>query len=272
MNNTLPQPTFEPGKPRHAQIAQWLRDRIDVEDYAAGDRLPSERELEELFAVSRITVRRALGTLESEGRIFRQQGLGSFVSARRISQGLVHLTDFSQDMRRAGLSAMSRVLHRDREPAPDHVARALELEPGAVVERLDRLRFGDTDPIAFDTTWLPVFYAQLLAGHDMEAETIYEILERDYSVPVVEGRYRIEGAVAGEDQARLLEVGVGSPLITIHRTSVTSGGRPIYFQNRSYRADRVAFELLATRVPEGARPQMRLEGLEPVFETTRSNR
>lgn len=267
MNSTLPTPTFEPGTPRHAQIAQWFRDRIDADDYAAGDRLPSEREVEELFSVSRITVRRALGTLESEGRIFRQQGLGSFVAARRISQGLVHLTDFSQDMRRAGLSPRSRVLHRAREEASDQVAAALDLDEGVNVERLDRLRFGDTDPIALDTTWLPTFYAQLLAGHDMESETIYEVLERDYSVPVVEGRYRIEGAVAGEEAAKLLEVPVGAPLITIYRTSLTSDGRPIYFQRRSYRADRVAFELVATRDPRSVGPQMRLEGLEPVFET-----
>ena len=112
-----PAPTFRSGVSRHEQLSDWLRDRIRAGEYVAHDQLPSEAELGELSGVSRITVRRALATLENEGRIYRRQGLGSFAAPPALPQGLVRLTDFAQDMERAGLSASSRVLHQAPEAA-----------------------------------------------------------------------------------------------------------------------------------------------------------
>lgn len=260
-------PTFRAGAPRHEQLSDWLRDRIRAGEYATHDQLPSEAELGELSGVSRITVRRALGTLENEGRIYRRQGIGSFVAPPPLPQGLVRLTDFAQDMERAGLSASSRVLHRAPEAAPPAVADALGLEAGVPTVRLDRLRFGDGAPVALDRTWLPPFYAQFLDGHDLTTETIYRVLERDYGIPVVRGRYRIEAAVASVQEAAALGVPDGAPLLLVERVSFTASDKPIYYQRRVYRADRVAFDLELAR-DEAAPPDgsgMPLREFEPVF-------
>ena len=198
--------TFRPGAPRHEQLSDWLRDRIRAGQMAVHDQLPSEAELGELSGVSRITVRRALATLENEGRIYRRQGLGSFVAPPPLPQGLVRLTDFAQDMERAGLTASSRVLHQAPEAAAPAVAEALGIEVGAPTVRLDRLRLGDGAPVALDRTWLPPFYAQFLEGHDLTAETIYRVLERDFQIPVLRGHYRIEAGLAGAAEAEPLGV------------------------------------------------------------------
>ncbi|RMF52818.1 MAG: GntR family transcriptional regulator, partial [Bacteroidetes bacterium] len=238
---------LKPGRPRHEQVSDWLREQIEQGVFGVDARLPSENQLGERFGVSRITVRRALQTLENEGLIYRRQGLGSFVRDHRVRQGLVRLTDFVEDMMQAGLTPASRVLFHGPEPAPPEAAAALEVEPGTTVVRLDRLRLGDGVPLAFDRTWLPVFYAQLLEGHDLTAETIYHILERDYGIPVLRGRYRIEAVNATEDLADHLDVPVGRALLRISRTSFTEGDRRIYFQQRYYRSDRVAYELELAR-------------------------
>ncbi|WP_243664463.1 GntR family transcriptional regulator [Rhodothermus marinus] len=57
---------LQPGKPRHQQLSDWLREQIEQGVYKPQDRLPSEHELSRRFGVSRITVRRALQTLEHE--------------------------------------------------------------------------------------------------------------------------------------------------------------------------------------------------------------
>jgi GntR family transcriptional regulator len=218
--------------------------------------------------VSRITVRRALQTLESEGLIYRRQGLGSFVRGSQVRQGLVRLTDFIEDMSKAGLEASSEVILFDRESAPADVAAALQVEPGTPVTRLDRLRLGDGLPIAFDRTWLPLFYGQLLEGHDLHSATIYRILENDYQIPVLRGRYRIEAVAAPGDVAGPLQVPSQAPLLCILRVSYTVGDRPIYFQQRYYRSDRVAYELELAREPgSSADPGkgMPLREFEPVF-------
>lgn len=262
-------PDFRPGLPRHEQLSDWLRDRITAGEFSAHDQLPSEAEIGSLSGVSRITVRRALATLENEGRIYRRQGLGSFVAPPPLPQGLVRLTDFAQDMERAGLKASSRVLHRAPEAAAPFVAEALDLEDGATTVRLDRLRLGDSQPVALDRTWLPPFYAQFLEGHDLTSETIYRVLEQDYQIPVVRGHYRIEAVVAQAGDASSLGVPDGSPLLLVERTSYTAGERAVYYQRRYYRADRIAFDLELAR-PESApggdgESGMPLREFEPVF-------
>jgi GntR family transcriptional regulator len=154
-------------------------------------------------------------------------------------------------MERAGLAASSRILKHDAEEVPPAAARALEVDEGSMVVRLDRLRLGDGEPIALDRTWLPPFYAQFIARHDLTKETIYRILERDYDIPVVRGRYRIEAAVAGPEEAGPLSVPEGAPLILVRRVSYAAADTPVYYQTRYYRGDRVAFDLELVR-PESA--------------------
>ncbi|MBO6574588.1 MAG: GntR family transcriptional regulator [Rhodothermales bacterium] len=253
------------GTPRHQQVSDWLREEIASGRWSRDDQLPSESQLGEQFSVSRITVRRALQTLESEGLIYRRQGLGSFVGTNRVHQGLIRLTDFSEDMEAAGLAPTSRVLQSEIEPASETVAAALGLAEGVKVLRLDRLRLGNGEPLAYDRTWLPAFYGQLLDGRDLERETIYHILEVDYKIPVIYGRFRIEAINAPADISQELGIPWGRALLMIERTSVTEGDRTVYYQQRYYRSDRVAYDLQLERSPGTNGRGLPLREFEPVF-------
>ncbi|NBC15989.1 MAG: UTRA domain-containing protein, partial [Bacteroidetes bacterium] len=227
---------LRPGTPRHQQISDWLRQQIEEGIYQPDEQLPSESQLGEQFDVSRITVRRALQTLESEGLIYRRQGLGSFVKEHRVRQGLVRLSDFVEDMQQAGLEASSQVLHFEAEPVAPDIATILDLDVDKKVMRLDRLRLGDDEPMAFDQTWLPLFYAQLLRDHDLTQETIYHVLEQDYDIPILRGLFRIEAVNADPDVADHLAVPQRRALLLIERTSLTTGDKVVYFQRRYYRS------------------------------------
>jgi GntR family transcriptional regulator len=264
-------PELRPGIPLHQQISSWIRGEIESGALEPDARLPSENDLARRFGVSRVTVRRSLQTLEADGLIYRRQGLGSFVSVEPVPQGLVRLTDFAQDMARAGLRASSRVLHRANEPCPPAVAERLGVESESTVLRLDRLRLGDGEPLALDRTWIPPYYAQLLEGYDLDRETLYRLLEREYGIPALSARYRITSAAADGEEARALRVLPRSPLLVIERTSRTTGDRPIYFQRRFYRSDRIVYELEVARDPDQLRSGsvegegMPLREFEPVF-------
>ncbi len=254
------------GSARHKQLSDWLRGKIEAGIFTADEKLPSENQLCTRFGVSRITVRRALQTLDSEGLIYRQQGLGSFVAGKQLRQGLVRLTSFVEDMTLAGLKASSETLHFTPEKPPADVAAHLELAPEVSVIRLDRLRLGNGKPIAFDQTWLPAFYAQLLEGYDLKQETIFHILETYYQIPVTSGLYRIEAVNATSDIAKHLNVAKGTALLLIERTSLSHGNKRIYFQRRYYRSDRVAYELALERGRSDLHHKgWPLRDFEPVF-------
>ena len=254
------------GTSRHAQVSEWLRRQIEKGVWAIDDQLPSESQLGKRFSVSRITIRRALQTLESEGLIYRRQGLGSFVGTSRVHQGLVRLTDFAEDMQAAGLKAGSRVVHSEFEEASEIVARALHVDEGSRVLRLDRIRLGDGEPLAYDRTWLPPFYGQLLSGRDLEKETIYHILEVDYQIPIISGRFRIEAINAPADISQELGIPWGRALLMIERVSVTEAERRVYYQQRFYRSDRVAYDLdLARRPGDSTERGLPIRDFEAVF-------
>ncbi|WP_370569402.1 GntR family transcriptional regulator [Methylacidimicrobium sp. B4] len=255
--------------PRHEEVTLWLRDQIESRCYAHGDRLPSEKELQERFRVSRITVRRALQTLEADGLVFRRQGVGSFAAKGRLRQGLVRLTDFAEDMVQAGLKPSSRILFHGREGASAPIASCLGLAEGAACIRLDRLRLGDGQPIALDQTWLPTEYGRRLEGRDLTEETIYRILGAEHGIPVLRGHYRIEAVEAEPEVAKALGIGAHQPVLRISRLTYTTGNKPIYFQKRYYRSDRVAYEVeleRASRHEGGVVPVgMPLRSFAPVF-------
>lgn len=255
--------TAAPGPlPLYRRIYHDLRAKIDNGEYGPGDRLPSELDLSRAYGVSRITSRQALDLLSTEGLLVRRQGMGSFVSTSRLTQPLVRLTDFVEDMAQAGLRAESTVLRFESEPAPPMLAALLGLEPDATVSRLDRLRLANGSPIALDWTWLPAQFGKLLAGEDLTTRTIYGILEGEYGIPIVSGDYVIEACIADEQQALHLEVGEGDPLLLFGRTSLTTGGKAVYHQKRFYRADRVQYRLTLARTVPG---ESAIESFAPVF-------
>ena len=252
---------------RHSQISEWLRDKIAQGDYAIDEKLPSENELAEKFSVSRVTVRRALQTLESENMIYRCQGLGSFVGDNRSRQLLVRLTDFSEDMSRAGMESRSEVITFEQVRAPEWLADRLSVEEGTLVTRIDRLRKGSGEPVAFDMTWMPVFYGQLLDGMDLRDMTIYRILEEEYSIPIIKGCYQIQSENADSYIAEQLKVEEGKALLLFHRHTFTVREKPVYFQKRYYNSDKVSYELLLERDPAdmAAGGELPLREIIPVF-------
>jgi len=105
----------------YQQAAGQIRELIRAGEYAAGDRLPPERELARRLGISRPTVREAMIALEIAGMIAIRAGAGIFVS----------------DVPARGAKANLAPL--DAGPSPFNLLDARRLIECAVVERAARL-------------------------------------------------------------------------------------------------------------------------------------
>ncbi|MFN2372683.1 MAG: GntR family transcriptional regulator [Cyclonatronaceae bacterium] len=255
------------GIPRHSQISHWLRKKIEEAEYKPDEKLSSENELATMFDVSWVTIRRALQSLESDSVIYRCQGLGSFVSDNRTPHNLVRLTDFNEDMAKAGLDASSVVRDFKTVDAPVWLTSILGIGEGSKVLQIDRLRLGNGEPVAFDSTWLPILYGQLLDKQQLQNTTIYKSLEENYNIPIIRGCYRISAELADQQLADELKVELRSPLLLIDRTTFTIGEKPVYYQKRYYRSDRVMYEMTLERRKDdsSSSTDMPLKEFIPVF-------
>ncbi len=72
--------------PRYYQLANILRDRIANGDFGSLQPIPAERQLEELYSVSRTTIRQAIDLLVRQGFLYREHGHGTFVSPKNCKK------------------------------------------------------------------------------------------------------------------------------------------------------------------------------------------
>ncbi len=105
-------------------------------------------------------------------------------------------------------------------------------------------------------------FGRLLVDQDLSQRTIYSILEHEYGILVVAGEYTIAASVADKTQAHLLNVASGSSLLGFDRISFAGNEKPVYYQNRFYRADRVQYRLTLERTSPG---ESAIQSFAPVF-------
>src|SRR6202035_2742232 len=126
-------------------------------DLDRGDRLPPERELATWFGVNRLTLRQALADLQRRGLIRRVAGRkgGTFVAEPTVERDLSDFAGFSDQARRSGLVASAVLLHAEAKDAKPDVAAALELEAGAPVFEVARVRLANGRPFVLEESSFP---------------------------------------------------------------------------------------------------------------------
>ena len=237
--------------PLYLQLARYLRDLIVEGKLGHRDALPSERELAERFAVSRVTVRKALRTLSGEGLLQQIQGAGTFVSrAPHVEQRLSTLTSFSEDMASRGLAAGSIWLDRTVTVATPQEALALGLSPGATVSRLGRLRTADGAPMALEVAALP---SHFLPEPATVEGSLYQELRRRGHAPF-RALQRMTAIRLNAEQALRLGVGEGAAALSFERRTMLEDGTPLELVLSIYRGDAYDF-IVELNLAGGARPK-----------------
>ncbi|WP_372839978.1 GntR family transcriptional regulator [Phaeovulum sp.] len=222
-------------QPLYLRLATALRGLIEAGDLRGGDAMPSERDLVRATNFSRVTVRKAVDELCREGLVARRHGAGSFVT-RQIDQPLSVLVGFSEDMKRRGAKVSSRVLQKQIcAPDPSDMLK-LGLSPADQVFRLARVRLSDGEPLAIENAIVPAY----AIDPTTLGESLYEALRASGHMPA-RALQRLRAAVANADEARLLGVALGSPILHIERRAFLANGRPIEITTSSYRGDRYDF-------------------------------
>jgi GntR family transcriptional regulator len=222
-------------QPRYRRIEQTLRERIAT--LQPGERLPSDAELCAEFGVSRMTARNAMQRLAEDGLIARTPGLGSFVAEPPAYRRANRLMTFTQEMIRAGRVPSSRILARAVRPATTAESMNLAIGVRELIVELRRLRLADDRPIALESTVLIGACADAVLSADLGAGSLHETLGRA-GIVMRRGTGTISAAAATADDAHLLAMRIGDPLLVERRVIMDGHGRRIESTESRYPADR----------------------------------
>jgi len=219
---------------RYQQIADSVRRRVEEGHYAPGRVLPSESELSAEFDASRVTVRRALETLRVDGLIAARQGFGWFVATEPLRQTLGQLGTIEGQLAESGIETERQILEFAFVRAKGRVREALSTDQ---VLRVKRLNLADGEPFAVVTVWCPAELGQNLSRRDVERSPFYELL----GIPLRGATQTIGADSVTAEDAELLHVPVGSPVLRCERLTTDVEGRPVLLSEHVFAAHRTEF-------------------------------
>jgi GntR family transcriptional regulator len=227
--------------PLYYQLAQTMETAIRSGQLSSGSHLENEIDLARQLRVSRPTVRRAIDVLANRGLVIRRHGIGTLVLPERVRVP-ERLSSLYDELAEAGRSPMTRVLAYETVASPAEVAASLRLNRGTPVLHLERLRSARGDPIALMQSFMPLPLREIVTEADLARTGLYRLLKQG-GIHLRLASQTIGARRAQRREGRLLDIAVGSPVLTMRRISYDDAGLPVEHATHVYAADRYAFDM-----------------------------
>ncbi len=226
--------------PRYHQIKTNLRRLWEDGVLKPGELLPSEKELAELYGVSRLTVRQAIGDLAAEGLLEPKQGVGTFVAQPKPFQVQLSRIGYTARMKLAGFEPKSQVVSASEITASKGVAQRLLLNEGDAISEIVRVRFLGDAPVMVETSLVPTHVAPGLIKRDL-TQSLYEILQAHYGVRVAQGEQFVEPILLTDYDAALLKMQQGSLGLMVDSLAWDKQGKPVEKSMGILRGDKTRY-------------------------------
>ncbi|MDE2372487.1 MAG: GntR family transcriptional regulator [Burkholderiales bacterium] len=229
--------------PLYQQIKALLVQGLQAGEWQPGQVIPSEVELAARWRVSQGTVRKAIDELATENMLVRRQGKGTFVATHAEQETRYRFLRLTADDGSAP-PLQRRLLECRRMRAPAEVAQRLGLKAGEAAVQVRRLLLasdGARDaarlrPVVLDDLWLPGTPFKGLTAERLEAwrGPLYRLFEAEFAIHMIRAEEKLRAVAAPAEEAALLEVAPGSPLLSVERLSYTYGDRPVELRRGLY--------------------------------------
>ncbi|HEY4851350.1 MAG TPA: GntR family transcriptional regulator [Streptosporangiaceae bacterium] len=226
-------------KTTRTMVEKRIRALISSDQLDSEGRLPTERELADMFRVSRTTVRQVLDGLEYAGLVRRRRGRtgGTFATLSRVDIDFGYLAGIPSYLRAQGFRPGAHVVSARMVPADAVTADALQIPSDALVHDVIRVRLADEVRISLEHARFPVALFPDLLDERLD-DSIYELMAQRYDLKVIKAVERLVAVLADQDQATLLGIEVGDPLMAIERIAYDGSDQPLEYSTDLFRGDR----------------------------------
>lgn len=230
----------------YTQIADDLRARITAGELRPGDDVPTEAELAERWRTSRGPIRNALAALRGEGLIETSRGRPARVVARKANQAVDVSVPFTRWARELGVvpGAQTQELSLRRAGA---LGAALDVDANDTIVSVVRLRLLDGRPTMLERLNYTEVVGRRLFDVDLDQVSITEYLG-SVGHPIVTLQHVIDAVAADDQDAALLRVPRGTPILRLTRTSRDADGRVFESSEDRYLSEVVRFTVAASGI------------------------
>ncbi|MBC8585151.1 GntR family transcriptional regulator [Youxingia wuxianensis] len=215
-------------KPLYVQFGDKIRAMIQNGDLKYGQSIPSERELSETYSIDRKTIRKGLALLVEEELLVRIPGKGTYVSKPKIAYSMEEMGGYTQLFQEIGMRPSSRVIFTGQVSCGYRLSKVFGIPKDAALYKIVRIRMGDDEPIALETTYLPYHLVEDIEKIDFGIYSLYEIYAENGISPS-RIRETVEAVELGAIEAKHLNLPVGEPAFLIIDTTYDNQGAVIEY-------------------------------------------
>lgn len=210
-------------RPLYRQVYDYLVRQIATGVWRPAEALPSEQELAAELGVSQGTVRKALDVVAAEKLVERRQGKGTYVAEQTQERALFRFFRWAYPGgQRAIPTSMGETVKRRSSTSDEQIK--LHLRENAKVIEISRRRLIDGKPAIVETIVVPVTLFPDLDKRVPLPNTLYSLYQSAYGINIVAVEEEVRAELVRKDDAKKLNLPVGSPLLRIERLAIALDG------------------------------------------------
>lgn len=210
----------EKQKHLYLQIAGQILERIENSEWKVGDMIPSERELADIFKVSRITTKKAVEYLQEKGLIYREVGRGTFIAKPKM-ENIVAFKGFSEYIASKGCKPGAIILSQSLQKPTPKLAAELQIKEEDLIVCIERIRTADDQIVALQTSSILNALCPGLEKQDLANKSLYTLFKNKYGIYPAWTEAVMQATLADQNEAQLLKIEPGDALLVVKALSYT---------------------------------------------------
>ncbi len=224
----------------YKQIADSISIAIESGVLTYNDKLPTEKEICNMFGISQTAVKMAYESLIQEGLIKRIKGKGTYVTNRKTVYTDLH--SFYQ--LEQALSTTKKVLLLDRSNKDLNAVRTLGLEPKEKYYQITTLFLDKKNPLLLQRAFVPISFLPNIQDTIDEFTNIYDFLENTYSFTIEYMQSTFSPFNVSASDALLLNIKKDDAVYLVKTKLLDNKEHVIGYINNYYPGDFTEFEVV----------------------------
>lgn len=228
-------------KAAYITIHDQIKEEIDQGIWKIGQRLPSERDLADIFQVSRMTLRQAVTLLVEEGVLTRKVGSGTYVASTRVQEKMRGTTSFTDIVQLQGKTPSSKLLSYTRTLPNEQECKQLNLTSQDSIVRMERVRYADDLPVVYEVASIPAGLIENVRKEEVTNHFFKTLTDNGYEIG--KSQQTIYARLANDKVAKHLQIAKNEAILALRQVSYLTNGQPFEYVNSQYVGERFEFYL-----------------------------
>ncbi|HQR90824.1 MAG TPA: GntR family transcriptional regulator, partial [Caulobacter sp.] len=224
----------QPDHLHYLGVRNDIADRIDSGELKAGERLPSERQLQVGGGVARGTIREALFQLEAEGLVYRRNRSGWYVSPPPVVYDPTRWEGFMSYVEAQGRRPATETLSKTVITCDAMLSQIFSRPIGAPLYWIRRRRSIDDRAVLIESIVVDASLAPGLIEHDLDG-SLTSVLKSVYGIGVARNKVDMRPCALTRGEAEALRVESGLPGLSVERTCYDAQGRVVELDREYWR-------------------------------------